>query len=84
MTKVNYNTMSNTELKQYFLKHPGDRASLQAYLDRINQNPLTIIATPNDPNFDQKVQDAIRQKLAESKNINNQKYNTVNTPINQE
>ena len=70
MSKVNYNAMSNAQLKDYFLKHPGDRASLQIYLDRINQKPLKIIASPDDPNFEQKVQDAIRQKLAESKNFN--------------
>jgi len=36
---------------------------VQLYLDRINQRPLKIIASPNDPDFDQKVQAAIRQKL---------------------
>ena len=41
----------------------GDRAALQAYLDRINQRPLKIIARPGDPDFDEKVQAAIRQKL---------------------
>jgi hypothetical protein len=35
--KVNYDSMSKTELKQYFLKHRGDRAAFQAYLDRLNQ-----------------------------------------------
>lgn len=32
-------------------------------LDRINQRPLRIIASPDDPDFDEKVQAAIRQKL---------------------
>ncbi|CAN1212910.1 hypothetical protein TUMEXPCC7403_22085 [Tumidithrix helvetica PCC 7403] len=63
MSQVNYNAMSKIELKQYFLKHRGDRAAFQAYLDRINQLPLRIIANPIDPDFDQKVQAAIRQKL---------------------
>lgn len=70
MSQVNYNEMSNTELKKYFLRHRGDTAAFQAYLDRINQHPLRIIATPGDPDFDQKVQAAIRQKLEAARNSN--------------
>lgn len=68
MNRVNYNAMSNTELKQYFLKHRGDKAAFQAYLDRINQRSLRIIASPSDPDFDDKVQAAIRQKLEAARN----------------
>jgi hypothetical protein len=64
MSQVNYDEMSNAELKQYFLEHRNDPAALQAYLDRINQHPLRIIASPGDPDFDEKIQAAIRQKLA--------------------
>jgi hypothetical protein len=71
MSQINYDSMSTVELKQYFLKHRGDspeamlrkRAAFQAYLDRIDQCPLRVIANPDDPNFDEKVRDAIRQKL---------------------
>lgn len=63
MSRIDYNALSNSELKQYFLKHRGDQSALQLYLDRINQHPLKIIASPNDPDFDEKVQAAIRQKL---------------------
>jgi hypothetical protein len=63
MSQVNYDAMSDTELKQYFLKHRGDQSALQAHLDRINQRPLRIIASPGDLDFDEKVQSAIRQKL---------------------
>ncbi|MCY7285572.1 MAG: hypothetical protein LH679_19495 [Cyanobacteria bacterium CAN_BIN43] len=63
MSQVNYDLMSNAELKQYFLKHRGNQTALQAYLDRVNQRPLRIIANPSDPDFDEKVQVAIRQKL---------------------
>jgi hypothetical protein len=55
--------MSDTELKQYFLKHRGDQAAFQAYLDRINQRPRRIIASPDDRDFDEKVQAAIRKTL---------------------
>lgn len=63
MSRTNYDAMSDAELKQYFLQHRGDHAAFQAYLDRVNKRPRRIIARPDDPDFDQKVQAAIRQKL---------------------
>ncbi len=63
MSHVNYDVMSDVELKQYFLRHREDKVALQAYLDRLNQRPRTVIASPNDPNFDAKIQDAIRQQM---------------------
>ncbi|MGB3532644.1 MAG: hypothetical protein WBA13_03900 [Microcoleaceae cyanobacterium] len=72
MSQINYNAMSKAELKQYFLKHRGDKAAFQAYLDRINQRPLRVIANPNDPDFDEKVQAVIRRKLEASRNSNTQ------------
>lgn len=68
MSEINYDSMSTTELKQHFLKHRGDRAAFQAYLDRINQRPLRIIASPDDRDFDEKVQAAIRRKLEAARN----------------
>jgi hypothetical protein len=63
MSNINYAAMSDTELKQYFLKHRGNQAAFQAYMDRINERPHQIIASPDDPDFDEKVQAVIRQKL---------------------
>ncbi|MGB3206914.1 MAG: hypothetical protein WBB28_18170 [Crinalium sp.] len=77
MSRINYDAMSDTELKQYFLKHRRDQAAFQAYLDRMNQRPRRIIASPNDPDFDEKVQAAIRQKLEASKIPSSQQFNTV-------
>ncbi len=68
MSQINYDAMSTTELKQYFLKHREDHGAFQAYLDRINKRPLKIIASPDDPDFDEKVQAAIRQKLETARN----------------
>ncbi|MDJ0583024.1 hypothetical protein [Crocosphaera sp.] len=76
MSQINYDAMSTTELKQYFLKHRGDNAAFQAYLDRINQRPLKIIASPDDPDFDEKVQAAIRQKLETARNKSSKGSNT--------
>ena len=63
MSHVNYNAMSDAELKQYFLQNRQDQAALEAYSDRLNQRPRMIIASPGDPDFSEKIQAAIRQKL---------------------
>ena len=68
MSQVNYDAMSDRELKQYFLQHRQDRAALEAYLDRLNQRPMDIIASPGDPDFNEKIQAAIRQKFKASEN----------------
>lgn len=63
MSQVNYDAMSDAELKQYFLQHREDKTALQAYLNRLNERPRMLIATPDDPDFDTKIQAAIRQQL---------------------
>ena len=63
MSNVNYDSLSKMELKEYFLKHRGDQKALQAYLDRLNQQNLNIIANADDSDFEEKVQAAIRHKL---------------------
>jgi len=73
--------MSDTELKQYFLKHRGDKAAFQAYLERVNQRPLRIIASADDIDFDDKVQAAIRQKL-EAARINRGQQSDVELEAN--
>jgi len=78
MSRINYDAMSDAELKQYFLKHRGDQVAFQAYLDRINQRPRRIIASPDDPDFDEKVQAAIRQKLEAARSRNSQQANNSN------
>ena len=83
MSRVNYDGMSDAQLKEYFLKHRGDQAAFQAYLDRINQRPLRIIASPSDPDFDEKVQAAIRQKL-EAARGSSQQSKTALEPTDQE
>ncbi|XHX79635.1 MAG: DUF6887 family protein [Stenomitos frigidus ULC029] len=75
MSQTNYDAMSDAELKQYFLKHRGDRTAFQVYLDRINQRPRRIVASPDDPDFDEKVQAAIRQKLESARSRNGQQIN---------
>lgn len=77
MSQINYDAMSDAELKQYFLKHREDRTAFQAYLDRLNQRPRRIIASLSDPDFDEKVQAAIREKLEASGNSNDRQSNAT-------
>ena len=84
MSRVDYSSMSDAELKQYFLKHRGDQAAFQAYLDRINQRPRRIIASPSDPDFDEKVQAAIRQKLEAARSGSTRQSNTTVEPTDQD
>jgi len=67
MSQVNFDAMSDDELKRYFLANRQDQAALQAYLDRFNQRPKSLIASPSDPEFDAKIQAAIRQRLEVSR-----------------
>lgn len=64
MNKVNYAAMSDRELRQYFLEHRQDQAALQAYLERRWRRPVQVITTVDDPEFDTKIQAAIRQQMS--------------------
>jgi hypothetical protein len=63
MSQVDYATMTDAELKRYFLEHRHDEAALQAYLDRRQQRPKRIITTVDNPEFDAKIQAVIEQQL---------------------
>jgi hypothetical protein len=67
MSQVNFDAMSDTELRRYFLANRQDQMAFQAYLDRLSQRPKLLIASPNDPDFDTKIQVAIQQKLEASR-----------------
>jgi hypothetical protein len=51
------------ELKQYFLRHREVKTAPQTYFDRLSDRPRQVITTADDPNFDAKIQAAIRQQL---------------------
>lgn len=63
MNQVNYAAMSDLELKRHFLRHREDKASLQAYLDRLSDRPRDVITTVDDPEFDTKIQAAILRQM---------------------
>jgi hypothetical protein len=63
MSQVNYATMSDKELKQYFLQHREDKVAFQTYLDRLNTRSRQIITTVDDPDFDAKIEAAILRQM---------------------
>ncbi|MBD1895585.1 hypothetical protein [Coleofasciculus sp. FACHB-129] len=66
MSQVDYTAMSDRELKRYFLEHREEEAALQAYLERRRKRSSTVITKVGDPDFDIKIEAAIRQKLQEA------------------
>lgn len=84
MSQINYAAMSDEELRRYFLRHREDKMALRAYLDRLSDRPRKIITTVDDPDFDEKVQAAIRQKLEAARNSSSQQSNTALEPTDQE
>jgi hypothetical protein len=68
MSQVDYATMSDRELKRYFLEHRDDEVALQTYLERRRQRSSGAIAKVGDPDFDIKIQAAIHQKLQQTEN----------------
>ena len=64
MSQINYSAMTDKELREYFVKHREDKIALQAYLDRLSERPnKKVITTLDDPDFDEKIQVAIRQHM---------------------
>jgi hypothetical protein len=66
MDRVNYTTMSDEELRQYFLRHREDKIALRVYLARLSDRPRKVITTMDEPDFDAKIQAAILQQLQAS------------------
>lgn len=63
MSPIDYDVMSDRELRQYFLRHREDKIALRAYLDRLSERPRKIITTVDDPDFDAKIQAATLQQV---------------------
>ncbi|MCM0591648.1 MAG: hypothetical protein HEQ35_22165 [Gloeotrichia echinulata IR180] len=64
MSQIDYAAMSDQKLREYFLEHREDKAALQAYLERRRERSLEVITTVDDPDFDIKIQAAIRQQIS--------------------
>lgn len=64
MSHIDYAAMSDQQLKQYMLEHRNDETALKVYLDRRHQRSNSVITDVNDPDFDAKIQAAIRQQMS--------------------
>jgi hypothetical protein len=66
MSQVNYTTMTDEQLKRYLLDHRDDREAFHAYLDRRHAQDRPVIAHIDDPDFDTKLQSAVRAQMQQS------------------
>lgn len=53
--KIDYNSMSDSELRRYFLEHREDQAAFHAYMDRRHARPNRQTISPDDPEWQQKI-----------------------------
>jgi hypothetical protein len=63
MSQLNYATMTDEQLKRYLLDHRDDRDAFHAYLDRRHTQPRPIIAQLDDPDFETKLQTAVKAQM---------------------
>jgi hypothetical protein len=63
MSKINFDAMSDQELRQYFLNNKQDPEVLSAYLARRSRSNKTVIAKVDDPDFEAKVLAYIQEQL---------------------
>lgn len=68
MQQVDFQTMSDQELKTYWRNHLHDTAAQQAYFDRLNQSPRPIITSIDDPDFDIKLDAEIQRQIKAASN----------------
>ena len=60
-----FDSMSDSELKRYFLDHREDTAAFYAYMDRRYARPNRQVIAPDDPEWQQKVITNIKKQLGE-------------------
>ena len=63
---ANYDSMSDLELKRYFLDHREDQAAFYAYMDRRHARPNRQIISPDDPEWLQLVIASIKKQMGET------------------
>jgi hypothetical protein len=68
MTTINYNAMNLDELRQYVLTHREDLQAFHHYIDRSKSSGRMITVNPNEPQWE----DTLNQQITQStpNNIN--------------
>ena len=66
--KIDFNTLSKTELRAYLVKHPGDKAAFHAFVDRFTlEADTTTYCMAQSPEEIKEVDRLIKQKLTQTK-----------------
>lgn len=63
MTKVNYTTMSDQELKRYILTHRDDQEAFYTYMARRHFRARRTAIEFDDPAWEEKLLSAIRTQI---------------------
>lgn len=62
MTKADFDAMNLNELRRYLLAHREDLNAFQIYIDRSKASGCMITIKPDDPNWE----DALEQKIQQA------------------
>jgi hypothetical protein len=66
--KVDFSTMTKTEIRAYLLKHPNDKSAFQAFVDRYtSEASSTTYSMAESPEEVPEIEHLISQKITESK-----------------
>ncbi len=68
MTILDYQKMSDQDLRKYFLKNKEDKLALQEYFSRKRDENKPIITTMEDPDFDDKIRNSIQAQINQHDN----------------
>ncbi|KAM3097647.1 DUF6887 family protein [Phormidesmis sp. 146-12] len=71
MTSVNYDAMDLDELRRYMLEHREDIPAFHAYVDRSKAAGRMITIDVSDPNWEEKLDDRLRQSELNPDHPNN-------------
>jgi hypothetical protein len=63
MSQINYLSMSEQELRQYWLSHKEDKLALDAYLQRRGQRPQGTTFHPDDADFEDRLNSLVHRQL---------------------
>ncbi len=63
MNQVDYATMSDQELRQYWLAHKADKSTLDAYLSRREQRPQGNTFHPDDADFEARMMALVDRQM---------------------
>jgi hypothetical protein len=63
MSQIDYATMSDLELRQYWLTHKDDKSALEAYLSRREPSPQGRTFHPDDADFEDRMLALVQRQL---------------------